>query len=490
MIAQARSLSGATRAAWYIGGMARLILLSHRYLGIAVGALMLMWCLSGIVMMYVSYPALDEGVRLEHLQPIVWGDCCKVADALRADLSLKRIRIEMLDGRPVLFSGEESRPVDLTTGSWVEEISADQAADVAKSYAAGASPTAPYLLGLIDRDQWTVLGDLNSARPLYHFGLADAAGTELYVSSRNGRAVQMTTARERFWNWLGAVPHWLYFTELRRHPKIWSQAVIYTSLLGCFLAGVGIYLGIRQVQARPAGRWSPYVGFNLWHHIAGLVFGVFALTWVLSGFLSMNPWGWLQGAGAEAESTAIVGAPGSSAADLGVVLQNLASAHPSAVSLKAAPLNDELYFVAGGASGERLRLNEHGAPAPLSGAELKFLAHALGSDATPSTPQLLTQEDSYYFSHHRELAALPVYRLVLASGTRYYLDSVSGMLVAKLDASSRAYRWLHEGLHRLDFAAGLRARPQWDLIMLLLMSGVTVLCATGAYLGYRRLLRS
>ena len=469
--------------------MARLILLLHRYLGIAVGALMVMWCLSGIVMMYVSYPALGESVRLEHLQSIAWRDCCNVADALRADFDLEHFWIEMLDGRPVLFSGEESRPIDLTTGSRMEEISVAQAAGVAKRYAASVSRAAPHLLGLIDRDQWTVSGDFDSARPLYHFGLADAAGTEVYVSSRDGRAVQLTTARERFWNWLGAVPHWLYFTELRHHPKIWSQVVIYASLLGCFLAGVGIYLGIRQLQARPAERWSPYVGFNLWHHIAGLVFGVFALTWVLSGFLSMNPWGWLQGAGAHAESAAIEGAPGSSAADLGVVLQNLASAHPAAVSLKAAPLNDELYFVAGRASGERLRLDQRGAPAPLGGADLKFLARALGSGATPSVPELLTQEDGYYFSHHRELAALPVYRLVLASGTRFYLDSVSGRLVAKLDADSRAYRWLHEGLHRLDFAAGLRARPLWDLIMLLLMSGVTVLCATGAYLGYRRLTR-
>jgi len=112
-----------------------------------------------------------------------------------------------------------------------------------------------------------------------------------------GRAARglLTTARERFWNWLGAVPHWLYFTELRRHPNIWSQVLIVTSLLGCFLAGV------------------------------------IALTWVLSGLLSMNPWG-----------------------------------------------------------------------------------------------------------------------------------------------------WLHQGLHRLDFAAVLRARPLWDLIMLLLMSGVTLLCVTGA----------
>jgi hypothetical protein len=466
--------------------MARWILLLHRYLGIAVGAPMVMWCLSGVVMMYQSYPALDESVRLRALQPIAWRDCCKIADALRSDFDPKRIWIEMLSGRPVLFSGEDSRPIDLSTGSLVEGISADQAAEVAKGFAASASSAAPHLLGLIDRDQWTASGEFNSARPLYRFGLADQAGTELYVSSRSGRAVQMTTARERFWNWLGAVPHWLYFTELRRHPTIWSQVVIFASLLGCFLAGVGIYLGIRQLAVRPAGRWSPYVGFNLWHHIAGLAFGVFALTWVLSGLLSMNPWGLLQGAGAQTESAAIAGAPRST--DLAAALQTLASAHPDSVSLKAAPLNDALYFIASGASAERLRLNERGEQAPISYAELKFLAHALGRGGTPGAPQLMTQEDGYYFSHHRELAVLPVYRLILASGTRYYLDSVSGLLVAKLDAQSRAYRWL-QGLHRLDFAAFLRARPQWDLIMLLLLSGVTVLCITGGYLGYRRLTR-
>ena len=467
--------------------MARLILLLHRYLGIAVGALMVMWCLSGVVMMYVSYPALSEGVRLEHLQPIAWRDCCKIAEALRPDIRLERIGIEMLDGRPVLFSGERSPPLDLLTGTWVPGISADQAAAVAKAFASGDSP-APHLLGLVDRDQWTVSGDFNSARPLYRFALGDGAGTEVYVSSRSGRAAQLTTARARFWNWLGAVPHWLYFTELRRHAGIWSQVVIITSLLGCFLAGVGIYLGIRQFAARPAGRWSPYVGFKLWHHIVGLIFGVFALTWVLSGLLSMNPWGWLEGIGTQTESEAIEGVRQSSST-LAATLQNLASAHPAAVSLQAAPLNGALYFVASGTRSERLRLDEHGAPAPLNHADLKFLAETLEEAGSPSGPELMTHEDRYYFSHH-ELAALPVYRLILASGTRYYLDPVSGMPVAKFDAQSRAYRWWHSGLHRLDFAAGLRVRPRWDLIMLLLMSGVTALCATGAYLGYRRLTSS
>ena len=47
--------------------MVRYLFLSHRYLGIGIGWLMALWCLSGIVMMYVSYPRLDEGSRIENL---------------------------------------------------------------------------------------------------------------------------------------------------------------------------------------------------------------------------------------------------------------------------------------------------------------------------------------------------------------------------------------------------------------------------------------
>src|SRR5450755_1020473 len=95
-----------------------------------------------------------------------------------------------------------------------------------------------------------------------------------------------------------------------------------------------------------------------------------------------------------------------------------------------------------------------------------------------------------YFSHHHDVATLPVYRTIVpGSGTRYYVDPAAGTLVAKLDANAQAYRWLHEGLHRLDFTALLRGRPQWDVLMLVLLSGVTVVCTTGAYLGYRRLTR-
>jgi PepSY-associated TM region len=479
--------------------MMRLLLLAHRYLGIAVGLLMVMWCLSGVVMMYHSYPALGESARLKNLAPLEWRGCCKISEALLPKTTpAGRSAVEMLAGRPVLYLGPGShpRPIDLVTGSSIDGISVEQAATVARSFA-GHAHGAPRLLGLIGGDQWTVAGDVNADRPLFHFALDDVLGTELYVSSMTGRAVQITTARERFWNWLGAVPHWLYFSELRRHAWAWSQVVIYASLLGCFLAGIGIYLGWRQLAAQPPGRWSPYHGFNLWHHAAGLIFGILTLSWVLSGLLSMNPWGWLESGGAQSENAKLRGAPEPSLARIGAALQAFADGGVfadgrafDAVSLRVAPLNGEIYFVASTLEGERRRFDAAAAAAPLSGDDLKFLARVLTGAGAPITPQLMSGEDNLYFSHHRDVVELPVYRMILpGSGTRYYVDPVAGMLVAKFDANAQAYRWLHEGLHRLDFTASWRGRPQWDVLMLVLLSGVTVVCVTGAYLGFRRLTR-
>jgi hypothetical protein len=469
----------------------RWLFLLHRYLGIAVGALMLVWCVSGVVMMYVSYPALDANVRIKKLLPIDWRGCCKIPGALLTDSSpIENAQIEMLAGRPVLFLGHttHTRMIDLITGAAVDRVSPAQAAAVAQGFATGPRLRPPRI-AVINFDQWTVAGDFDADRPLYRFALNDQAGTELYVSSTSGQAVQITSRSGRFWNWLGSVPHWLYFAELRRRTSLWSQLVIYTSLVGCFLVGIGIYIGVRQMLAQPAGRWSPYRGFNLWHHLAGLGFGVFTLTWVLSGLLSMNPWGWLEGASAQLELAQLRGR-GPSGAQLRDALQAIVSAPPSdVVLLTMAPLNGQVHFIATTAGGERRRYGASGAPAPLNAADLTYVAATLGGAQPPLIPWLMKQEDSYYFRHHGEALALPVYRMVQRDGsdTRYYVDPVTGMLIAKVDPAARRYRWWHQGLHRMDFTAALRGRPQWDALMLLLMSGVTFVCLTGVYLGYRRL---
>ena len=99
---------------------------------------------------------------------------------------------------------------------------------------------------------------------------------------------------------------------------------------------------------------------------------------------------------------------------------------------------------------------------------------------------MLRNEDAYYFGPH-EPAALPVYRIILDDGARYYLDPNSGALLRRADANGRWHRWLFGGLHRLDFTASLRSRPLWDVIMIVLLLGGLALAATGCWLAFRRI---
>ncbi len=76
-----------------------------------------------------------------------------------------------------------------------------------------------------------------------------------------------------------------------------------------------------------------------------------------------------------------------------------------------------------------------------------------------------------------------------APHTRFYLDAITGTPVNVVDADGRWYRWLHLGLHTLDFSTAIRSRPVWDLVMIGLLAGVTLVCATGTWLGWRRYIR-
>lgn len=470
----------------------RCVLLIHRYLGIGIGLLMLAWCLSGFVMMYVPYPQLPETERIRHLGPIDWHRCCVIEPgALAAPVTT--FQLEAIDGVPTLrvrYTNNTSRLVDLETGSAANGVPPIHATAVAAGYLdSGQQVRVAQPAGTLDYDQWTVQGAHGSDRPLYRFRLNDSSFTEVYVSSRDGRAVQMTTAPVRFWNWLGAVPHWIYFPALRSHPAAWSQTVIWTSTLGCFLTVTGLFAGIVQIRREANGRWVPYRGFHYWHHVLGLVFGLFVLTWVTSGLISMNPWGFLEGDGFE-EPARLQG-PAVSPAGVIDAIRSLpeAALGSDIVSMESAALDASLFLIATRANGDRLRLDSRGTPQPLSQTDLDFIARALDPGVGNYVIERIAQEDDYYFSHHRDRAELPAYRATsaLSGASRYYLDPVSAKIRAKFDRDGQRYRWLHQALHRLDFSPRLRSHPLWDLLTLALLGGVTAVCALGTCLGIRSL---
>ncbi|WP_204337593.1 hypothetical protein, partial [Klebsiella pneumoniae] len=81
----------------------------------------------------------------------------------------------------------------------------------------------------------------------YLVALGDPADTRLYVSAVTGEIALDTTSRERFWNWLGAVPHWIYFTPLRAQVDLWREVVLWLSGVAVVGALTGAVVGVLRV---------------------------------------------------------------------------------------------------------------------------------------------------------------------------------------------------------------------------------------------------
>jgi hypothetical protein len=447
--------------------------LTHRYVGLVMAPLMLAWCLSGFVMLFVQWPEVSEAERAAGLAPIDWSRCCDFGRELPDALPVESAAIEGVAGRPVLrltLPDGSQGALDLGDGEGIRIFGPDVAALVASTHTGGEKVVN---MVAVERDQWTVTGYYNDQRPFWRVRMGD--GRHVYVSLASGEVAQATTSGERLWNWFGAIPHWLYPAILRQDVKLWTQVVIWTSLVGTFLTLAGLWLGI--VAWRPWGdrRLSPYKGLMTWHHLTGLAAGILTLTWVVSGLLSMNPWGLLESGGDPAGQRLRGAAP--TWGQVRPALTAAAAGKPKVKQLRLVPFQGRVYVMA-----DRARLDAAGRPAPLSAAELARAGASLGPIESQG---LIAQGDAYHFSHH-ERAVLPAWRVVRADGVRHYLDPASGEVLETVDAPGRTYRWLHLGLHRFDFLPGAGGAG-WALAVALLLAAATATVFTGAWLAWRRL---
>lgn len=465
----------------------RVILLLHRYLAVCIGIVMTLWCLSGFVMMYQDYPIFSEEERLRSLQPLDLAGCCDLDELPTDEAVVSGLRVEMLEGAPVLRSGGWMPTINLRTGQSLAELSAEQILNVARRYAIGSGITGqPRSLGVIDIDQWTIQ-NARGNYPAHQIAFDDAAATEIYINGATGEIFQDTNRRERVLTWLGAIPHWLYPTLLRQNGPLWSQVVIWASVTGTFLAATGLYVGVSRLERRRRdGKIaSPFRGWWYWHHMFGLVFGVLTLTWVFSGLMTMNPWGLLEGRGDGEFDERLAGA-----ATWGDAKRFLEFAGSRAGSmneftqLRVAPFDNEFYMLAMRPDGTSVRLDATGAPATIDRADVEAAIRKI--EAPVKSFELMHDEDSFYYGHKDEVD-LPVYRAVLddAEQTRLYINPVTGAFRA-FDSDARWSRWIRRGLHGFDFA-GIRERPVWDVLVLLMLAGVTAVCVTGTWMALKRI---
>ncbi len=190
--------------------MMRILLFIHRYLAVAVGLLMALWCLSGFVMIYQPYPEFTAGERLAALAPLRLDGCCRtqfLPDDESSGGQLSHRNAERLAGAAPARR-RPHRPASVAprcAGCRARNCCTWRAA----MPAVGTWRPPPRWLEEVRLDQWSIQ-TAGRNQPAHRIALDDAAGTELYINAKSGEIFQQTTRRERVLNWFGAIPHWLY----------------------------------------------------------------------------------------------------------------------------------------------------------------------------------------------------------------------------------------------------------------------------------------
>lgn len=465
------------------------IVLLHRWLGIAFCLLFAMWFATGIVMHFAPFPSLTEAERFAGLAAVEGAEPrISIADAVAASGIADATRVRLIrrsDGLAYVIAGSSRlRAVRASDGSDASVSSSDVALAIAVDHARrrGLEAAGATLLGLADYDQWTVPNGFDRHRPLFRIALADSAGTEVYVSSHTGEIVLDTTRSERGWNLVGSVLHWIYPTFLRSNWALWDSVVWTLSLLALIAAVLGAMLGIVRIRARDGRLVTPYRGWHALHHVFGLAATMFVLTWIFSGWLSMDH-GRLFSRGqlTRPEAGMVYAAPDWAVAST-LDRQPIST---SAREIEWFGFNGDVYrrdrIALGSQTLVRPASNEAGTGF-LGTREVQQLTarFAPGCDA----PSIVAGNDDY--PARSAVPGAPVYRS--RCGDLWFdVDGADGHVLQRLDASRRAYRWLYGALHTLDFPI-LMAHPHLrDVVIVGLCALGFVFSLTGVVIGWRRL---
>lgn len=505
----------------------KLLILSHRYLGIALCLLVMMWFATGIVMMYAGgMPRLTPELRLERLAALEVPQVQLTPSEAVKSASLPyppgRVSLLTVMGRPAYrMTGMRTITVFADNGEVLEEVGPAQARTIASRFINLPEDRVHHVETLSETDQWT-LGQ-GRLLPAHKFRADDGDGTELYVSSQTGDVTQLTTRRSRMLAWMGTIPHWLYFGALRANQPLWYRIMVWTSTLACILTILGLALGITQFRRTKPLRLAaaiPYAGWMRWHYVTGVVFGISTLTFAFSGLLSMEPYEWTNATGLEVERDVFTGGPVElarfgpmDAAAWGrllgdrtlkeVELTRIQDApyyvvrHTSAAQEAVDQRRERLhqpYGVTGRNEPDRLLVTAD----TLEARREPFSVDSLMARLTAALPDeriidhaLLTEYDSYYYSRGRQ-TPLPVLRVRFDDPlqTWVYIDPEMSQVLAQIHRWNRVERWLYSGLHNLDFAFLYDRRPLWDIGMIALCLGGLASSGIGLVMGVRRVRRA
>ena len=475
----------------------KILLQLHRWTGLAMSFLFVVWFVSGFVMIYHTFPKPQTSTYFKTQNTLSLKDSIQSPHLLFEKHKVSAIVLEKVNNQAVFsFSGRGVSVYDAATLQPMAPLSVEGCKKVVQAH---FSDPIDKVETINDYDQWIPWSHYKNHFPIQKIWLDDEKGTQVYVSSTAGRIVQETTSKSRVMAWLGAIPHWMYFKQLRLNAALWSDVVIWLSIIGCFVCLSGILVGfIRLKKRKKAKSWtdiSPYKKkWFRWHHITGFGFGLFVFTFILSGLMSLaDVPNWLvkkekdinyyhlwNGSGFDDQQALqgfnrIIREKGASSIKKIICRKVMGRIFYEVYTNSL--YEPECYIVD----------EDHLKDLPQF-PELTLEKRM--QDVLPQKQysiQMLSEYTHYYTEGRRRTNPLPVYKIVLedAYGTILYVNPHTGDLLKVLSRSSKWQWWLYQGLHTFNFSWFRQMewlRQSW---LILISIGGTIVSLSALVLGIK-----
>lgn len=469
----------------------------HRILGTVFSILFVMWFISGFVLIYHYFPRVVQPDRMARMDSLCSSDNLPpIEDYSFANVRNIKIELNSNIGEPHFFVTSSDTLTLVAVGGRLtkkELMNKEQWCQYANRW---CDARIARIDTLYDLEQWIPFSRLRAEFPIYKFYFSDNARHQLYTSSRTGEVLQFTDKGSRFWSWVGAIPHWVYFTRIRQNADLWKAIVIPLAGTGTLMCLLGIILGIRSFRVYHKAKkkfGTPYRKFDYkWHHLLGSVFGLFVFTYIFSGMMSLQKVPqWLVKTHNKDIATAVADdSMPMEASRYKLDYRRIIDTYSGRVkSIEWAGFGDMpvykafidgevMLFDASADTVGRLLLNKNRVEARMK--ELH---------TEPFTVELMNEYDNYYVNQRRQLP-LPVYKVTVndMDGNTHYVNPETGE-ITNYNSNTRLRKWLYQGIHCFKIKFLVERPWLWNIIVWTTMIGGLLVSLTGVMLSIRYLRR-
>ena len=467
----------------------------HRITGCMIAAFFLMWFITGLILIYHPYPRLTDEQLYEkkEILPSSLPDIQSIEK--KAGGKIKKLHIRQYQ--------QQTLATVTTADSSFTYCCSDSTAAVKPITFAYLAETAHQWINapvfkidtLHERVQWILYSRYDRAMPIYKFYFDDPEKHELFISGKTGEVQQLTDKKQRFWAWVGAIPHKFYLPCIRKDVDTWELSITIGGALCLLAALTGLYVGVYVLIKRYKNKRTfgiPYrKRWYKWHHITGLIFGIFLVTWGISGMMSMQripQWIINTNGNYIFSPSRMWGKKPLTINAYKLDYRKLKQTYPELKEVSWTHFrNIPAYAII---EGNRERIINAS-----SATEIKELfipqntieegIRQIHGDDVVFQISLMNEYDEYYLSRTDKLP-LPVYKVTVddSDRSRYYISPETGY-IRYLNKNKMAKKWIFSGFHYLNIKYLIDRPALWTLAIWFLCLGGAAVSATGTWLGIR-----